>query len=163
MYATWLVVLPSLVKFSLNPTKQFKAMKNIVKFVATAAFAAWITAPVLAKPLFEPKIECANNSCAGFRIGMYRVKGTLTMKLMLEKEKGVKVTVVLKDKNGKVLHRDNFGKSVTKTGRKFNFSEVEDGTYTLEIADEHEKIEKQIRLNTKEIKEVSGRTLVAMN
>jgi len=61
------------------------------------------------------------------------------------------------------MHQEVLSKSLEKYGRKFNFSEIEDGNYTLEISDENEKIVKNIHLTTNEVTEVKGRSLVAMN
>ncbi|HEV7381603.1 MAG TPA: hypothetical protein VGN64_17515 [Dyadobacter sp.] len=112
---------------------------------------------------FDIKKECKNNSCENFSVGMYRVKNTLTMNVLMEKQKGEIVKLRLLDSKGKVVHEESISKSLQKFGRKLNFSEVTDGKYTLEISDEKEMIVKNINLTTNEVSEAPGRTLVAMN
>jgi hypothetical protein len=137
-------------------------MGNVMKSIFGIACAALLAGHVTAMPV-EPKAECKNNTCEKFRVGMYRIKNTLTMNFLMEKQKGEKVTVQLIDARGKVLHRELVGKSMVKFGRKFNFSEMRDGHYTLEVSDERERIVKNIFLRSKEVMEVQARTLVSMN
>jgi hypothetical protein len=136
-------------------------MKKLIKSVFAAACVVWLGSSVSAAPV-GPKAECKNNTCEKFRVGMYRVKNTLTMNFLMEKEKGERVTVRLMDAKGKIIHEECVGKSIRKFGRKFNFSEVEDGRYTLEISDDSERIVKNIFLSSREVMEVS-RSLVSLN
>lgn len=110
-----------------------------------------------------PKAECKNNKCQNFEVGMYRLKGTVTMNVLLEKSKGDRISVKLLNEKGNVIHEEYIGKAVEKYGRKFNFEEVPDGNYTLEISDENERVVKNIRLTTNEVTEVQERSLVASN
>jgi len=136
-------------------------MKNVLKTILAAACVVWLTGS--ASAAVEPKAECKNNTCQNFRVGMYRVKNTLTMNFLMEKEKGERVSLRLRDSRGKIIHEEIVGKAIRKFGRKFNFSEVEDGRYTLEIFDDKELIVKNIFLTSKEVLEVQGRSLVSMN
>ena len=136
-----------------------KLLKN---FVLAACGVILINASSFAAP-FDVKKECKNNSCENFKIGVYRVKNTLTMNVLMEKQKGEIVKLRLLDSKGKVVHEEKFSKSLEKFGRKLNFSEVTDGRYTLEISDEKEMIVKKINLSTNEVTESSTRTLIAMN
>ena len=136
-------------------------MKNVMKPLAFAAFAALLfTNTVSARPI-ELK-ECKNNACEKFRVGMYRVRDTVTMNLLIEKDKGDRLAVRLLDQKGKVLMEDIVPKYMDKFGRKLNFSEIQDGIYTLEVADGTEKVVKSIYLSTNEVREVT-RTLVGVN
>lgn len=138
-------------------------MKKLMKcFVLAACGLIQLNVSALALPV-ESKKECKNNSCENFRVGMYRVNNTLTMSVLLEKSKGDKVTISLRNGDGKVIHEQLVGKSAQKFGVKLNFSEVPDGRYTLEVSDSHESIVKKIDLSTNEVKESDARTLVAMN
>ena len=110
-----------------------------------------------------PKAECKNNTCENFRVGMYRLKNTVTMNVLLEKSKGDRVMIRLMNEKGKVVHEEIVGKSYQKYGRKLNFSDAEDGNYVLEISDDNEKIVKNIHLTTNEVTEVKGRSLLTMN
>lgn len=138
-------------------------MPNILKTAVTAAFALFTVAvQVQADPIVSPKAECKNNTCEKFRVGMYRVRDTMSMNVMMEKEKGEKVAIRLLDSKGNLLHEEFVPKYITKTGRKIKFDEMGDGVYTLEISNDNEKIVKSIYLSTKEVREVS-RTLLGVN
>jgi len=138
-------------------------MKKLIKTFITAACGFVLLSNSLSAAPLDSKTECKNNSCENFKVGMYRVKNTLTMNLLLEKSKGERVTIKLKNEKGTVLHEEVVKKSIDKYGCKLNFSEVNDGNYILEISDENEKIVKNISLATSEVREMNGRTLVAMN
>lgn len=138
-------------------------MRNILKTAAAATFALFTVATqVQADPIVSPKAECKNNTCEKFRVGMYRVRDTMSMNVMMEKEKGEKVAIRLTDSKGKLLLEEFVPKYITKTGRKISFDEMNDGVYTLEISNDYEKIVKSIYLSTKEVKEVN-RTLLGVN
>lgn len=138
-------------------------MRNILKTAVAATFALFtVAAQVQADPIVSPKAECKNNTCEKFRVGMYRVRNTMSMNLMMEKEKGEKVAIRLIDSKGKLIHEEFVPKYVTKTGRKISFDELGDGVYTMEISNDSEKIVKSIFLSTKEVREVN-RTLLGVN
>ncbi|GHB72032.1 hypothetical protein [Persicitalea jodogahamensis] len=98
-----------------------------------------------------------------FEVGMYRIQKSLKMRLLLEKKPGKTVSVRLLDQQGHVLHDEVVGRQMHKYGRSFDFSQMEDGRYTLEISDGKELIQKDIKLNSAEVKETPKRTLVAEN
>ncbi|SDE32001.1 hypothetical protein SAMN04487996_104345 [Dyadobacter soli] len=138
-------------------------MMNILKTAAAASFALFtLAAHVQADPIVSPKAECKNNTCEKFRVGMYRVRETMSMNVMMEKEKGEKVAIRLMDSKGKLIHEEFVPKYITKTGRTIKFDEMGDGVYTLEISNDYEKIVKSIYLSTKEVREVN-RSLLGVN
>ena len=105
-------------------------MSNILKTAAVAAFALFtFAAQVQADPIVSPKAECKNNTCDKFRVGMYRVRDTMSMNVMMEKERGEKVAIRLMDSKGKLLHEEFVPKYITKTGRKISFDEMGDGLH----------------------------------
>ncbi|MCE7066373.1 hypothetical protein [Dyadobacter sp. CY326] len=137
-------------------------MKNMIKTLAAAAFGLLLlTGNTFANPI-DSKAECKNNSCEKFKVGMYRVKNTVSMNLLMEKQKGERVVIRLMDTKGNMLHEEYVPKYLTKYGRKLNFDEIRDGVYTLEISNDSEKIVKSIYLATNEVREVE-RTLVGSN
>ena len=138
-------------------------MKKLIKTFITAACGFVLLSNSLSAAPLDSKTECKNNSCENFKVGMYRVKNTLTMNLLLEKSKGERISIRLRNEKGTILHEETINKSIQKCGRKLNFSEVSDGNYILEISDENEKIVKNISLATSEVREMNARTLVAMN
>jgi len=137
-------------------------MKKMLKSLTAAAFGILLLSSNVSALPFEAKIECKNNNCRNFRMGMYQIKNTVTMKVLVEKVKGSRMAMRLMNDKGQILHEETFGKSFSKFGRSLNFSEIPDGNYTLEISDNEERIVRYIRLATKNVSEVS-RTLVAMN
>lgn len=136
-------------------------MQNLMKTLAIGAFAILTLNDNLSAAPIELK-ECKNNTCEKFRVGMYRVNDTVTMNLLIEKEKGDRLAIRLLDQKGKVLMEDIVPRNIDKLGRKLNFSEIEDGIYTLEVANGTEKVVKSIYLSTSEVREVN-RTLVGVN
>lgn len=138
-------------------------MRKLLKSFAIAACGIiLLNVSAFALPV-DSKTECKNNSCENFKVGMYRVKNTLTMNLLMEKQKGERVKICLRNSAGKVVHEETVARSIEKMGRKFNFSEIADGRYTLEISDDSERIVKNINLTTNDVSESTSRTLVAMN
>ena len=107
--------------------------------------------------------DCKNNKCETFQVGMYRVKNTLSMRLLMEKDRGEKVYVRLLDSKGLALHEELVGKRTGKYARSFDFSQIKDGSYTLEISNGEERVLKEINLSTAGVVEVPKRTLVALN
>jgi hypothetical protein len=97
------------------------------------------------------------------RVGMYRIKNSLVMNMLVEKQKKASLHIRLLDSKGKVLHEEYVGKGIEKVGQKFDFSQISDGQYTIEVASGEEKIIKNISLATTEVTEVAGRKLVALN
>ena len=137
-------------------------MRNVMKTIAAAALGLLLFANNASATTIDPKAECKNNSCEKFKVGMYRVKNTVSMNLLMEKQKGERVVIRLMDRKGNMLHEEYVPKHLTKYGRKLNFDEITDGVYTLEISNDNEKIVKNIYLATNEVREVE-RTLVGAN
>ena len=107
--------------------------------------------------------ECKNNDCGTFQVGMYRIQNTMNMNLILYKEAGEVVTVRLKNQKGEVMYQEVLGKKTRKYARPFNFSDIQDGRYSLEISNGEEMVRKDIKLSTQDIVETPARTLVAVN
>ncbi|WP_215240246.1 hypothetical protein [Dyadobacter helix] len=123
-------------------------------FVVTALLLAVFSAGELAASPLRPKKECKNNECQTFKVGLYRIKDTYAVKLLLEKQQGEKVSVRLLDRSGKILHQEYVGSHLNQYGRKFNLEELGDGDYTLEISNNSEKIIRNIQLKTSKAMEV---------
>lgn len=137
-------------------------MKNVIKTIAAAAFGLLLMGNVVSAATLDPKAECKNNMCEKFKVGMYRVRNTVSMNVLMEKQKGERVAIRLMDAKGKVMHEEYVPRNLSKFGRKLNFEQINDGIYTLEISNDHEKIVKSIYLATNEVTEVE-RTLVGAN
>ena len=137
-------------------------MKNLKQTSIAVMFCLFISGSVFAGQTKFQNVAGGQNS-EPFRVGMYRVKNSLAMNVLVEKEKKSRVNIRLLDSTGKVLHQEFVGKGIEKIGQKFDFSQISDGQYTIEIVSGNEKIVKNISLATTEIAEVAGRKLVALN
>ena len=60
-------------------------MKNVMKTMLAAACVVWMSSA--SASVLEPKVECKNNTCEKFRVGMYRIKNTLTMNFLIKQHK----------------------------------------------------------------------------
>ena len=113
-------------------------MKNLF---TTAALVIATVITVSAKEPVARKVDANNvfTSSNAFGVGMYKVKGTDNVKLMLE-TKG-KLSIKLTDEKGNVLER-----SFTKTSAAitFNLSEAPAGEYFVEVSNGKETITRQI-------------------
>ncbi len=98
-----------------------------------------------------------------FDIAMYKIKDSMKMRLLIEKDKDQKLSIVLLDKNGGVLHSETVYKGTEKYGRSFDFSKLKDGEYTLEVRNGEEVVEKKINLSTAEVVQQTDRVLIAIN
>jgi hypothetical protein len=74
-----------------------------------------------------------------FAIGMYKLKNTSKVRLMLDKFQSSAVSVVLTDESGNVLHRDFIAKKQMDYSKTFDLSRLTDGTYTFTIENSVEK------------------------
>ncbi|WP_044172392.1 hypothetical protein [Flectobacillus major] len=90
----------------------------------------------------------APNKTKTFEIGMFQSKNSLKMNLMLEKVTDKRISIVLKDEDGRVLHQETVAKKVPSYCGKFDMSELQDGVYTFEITDGTEKIIKKVNLHS---------------
>ena len=138
-------------------------MKNVKKMLVAALCGMMMSASVEAGTPQKQMRECKNNNCGTFQVGMYRVQNSLNMKLILHKEVGEVVTVRLKNQKGEVMYQEVLGKKTRKYARPFNFSDTQDGRYSLEISNGEEMVRKDIKLSTQDIVETPARTLVAVN
>lgn len=87
-----------------------------------------------------------------FKVGMYNVQNSHTLKVFIEKESAEPLLLEIKDANGRTIQHDYFGKNKSKSGVSLNMENLESGNYTLEISDKTNTFKKEIEL-TKEQKE----------
>ncbi len=117
-------------------------MKTLVKTIAIALFS------VLSVATFANNENNNPTKTQTFKVGMYQTTNTLRMNVLVEKVVGKKLTVVLKDADGKVLSQEIISKGSNSYFGKFDMSNLSDGKYTFEITDGTEKIVKQVNLET---------------
>lgn len=98
-----------------------------------------------------------------FQVGMYRVQKSLTMNVMVEKKLGDRVEINLVDQKGNVLYEHVMGRREQKLGYKLDFSEVQDGNYSVVVTNGTQKLVKEIHLSTFSLYEMPARNLVTVN
>lgn len=106
--------------------------------------------------------SATNQATKTFGIGLYRVQELMTIRLMMEKKAGEKVTVRLLNPSGQILHQEVVARQTRKYGCNFDFSTIQDGSYTLEIVNGNEVQRKTIKISTATALETPTRTLIAM-
>lgn len=137
-------------------------MKNVRRMLVVALCGLMMSGAAMASN-GPGTAENVDKKRASFEVGLYRIQNSLSMRLLLEKVDGEKVYVLLKDQNGRILHEETLTKKMRKYSRSFDFSQITDGKYTLEVTNGEQSIQKEIRLSTTDVVETPGRTLVAMN
>lgn len=143
-------------------------MRNVTKFMMIALCSVLVSETVLAEEQnpatrTETKQEDASVKKASFEVGMYRVIRSLKMNILVEKKLGDLVFVKLLDQKGHVLFKDVLSRRQQKYGRKFDFSQVPDGHYSVVISNGNEEVVKDIQLSTYSLYEMPARSLVAVN
>lgn len=133
-------------------------MKNVKKMLAVA-LCSLMMFPALA----DYGADHQQKKPHTFEVGMYRVKDSLTMRLLMEKKAGEKVTLRLLDPQRQVLHEEVIGKRQQKYSRDFDFSQIKDGRYAIEVVNHDEVVKKSINLTTADLVETPTRTLMAVN
>jgi hypothetical protein len=83
-----------------------------------------------------------------FEIGMYNVKNTSKIRLMLEKAKGDVLVIKLRNETGDVLHKEVVNKRSTFYSTNFQLDGLEDGNYQFEIESNNEKVVREVTVST---------------
>lgn len=107
--------------------------------------------PIIAALLFgagsiaNAGTKSVNPNVKPFATGIYKTAGIPTLNVNIDKAKGTKITITLKDKAGEVIYEDTFSKNQVNYRSKINMKLLEKGTYFLELNDgtnvEKKKIE----------------------
>jgi hypothetical protein len=92
-----------------------------------------------------------------FAIGMYKVKNTSKVRLMLDKFQSSVVSVQLTDRDGNVIHREFISKKQMNYSKSFDLSQLVDGTYTFVIEGGTDKETRDVVIETKESTFVANR------
>lgn len=129
----------------INKTKkQLSNMKNLIKpilFVLLTAAASFAETNDVKNP-------------SKLQVSVYNVQNSYTLKLFVEKQKGETVKVEVKNKAGVLLQTEYISKGVAKSGMNIDLSQLEKGTYSIEISTKTEKLVKEINIsNTQQITE----------
>jgi 3-deoxy-D-manno-octulosonic-acid transferase len=107
-----------------------KLFKTLALVCATTIFS-------LANPLPKPTT---------FAVGMYNVNNTLALKVFVQKAKGDKLKLELKDNKGVCFLTTYSSKKNVKEGFMFDLKNLNEGQYTLVISNDTETFEKVINL-----------------
>ena len=87
-----------------------------------------------------------------FKVGMYNVQHTHTLKVFIEKEGNEALLFEVKDENGRLVTQSYIGKNSHKSGLTLNMESLTPGDYTIEISNKDSVFKKNIEL-TKEQKQ----------
>lgn len=123
-----------------NKQQNLRIMKTIIKtlFVAVTLVATSFA-----------NINANNPSkTSSFEVGIYQTVNTLKLNLMIEKQVGNRLEITIKNDKGEILYTETIAKNDAKYHGKFDFSQLGDGQYSVEIANGKDKIIKNINLST---------------
>ncbi len=122
-------------------------MKNIAKTIAIVAISTLSFNTIAGTGDIKPIVK--NNK--SFAVGMYQPVNTLKMNLLVEKMKGQKLQITLKNEKGVILYTEYLSKSESNYARKFDFAELKDGKYTFEISNGANKEVKTVNIESQKI------------
>ncbi len=103
-------------------------MKNQIKPIITALLLGVASFANAGSFKVEPTVK-------PFATGIYKSVGQPTLNVNIDKEKGTKITITLKDRAGEVIYEDTFTKNQVNYRTKINMNQLEKGTYFLELND----------------------------
>jgi len=129
-------------------------MKTLVKTFAIAALSA-MTFIANATNTNATSVGAEPTKSKTFEVGIYQSINTLKMNVMIEKEAGKDLLIVLKDKNGDVLATEKVNKNDKFYHGKFDLGNLDDGKYTFEITKGNEKVVKEVNLSTKTDRQIA--------
>ncbi|GAB3563495.1 hypothetical protein GCM10027578_07270 [Spirosoma luteolum] len=134
-------------------------MKALIKplLVATILVSSVAASFATAKPITKP--EKPAKPATVYQSGMYTAAdGRLVV--MLNKQAGSKVSVSVKNAAGTSLVTEYMPKRENKACLKFDLSQLQDGTYTVEITNGSEVTQRQVTLSTKQVAESSRQLII---
>ena len=122
-------------------------MKKLVKTFALLLFSVSIS---LASPS-KPK---------DFKVSMYNVQNTHSLKVFVEKKKGANLKVELKDQQGMTVMTKYVDKKSAKAAYSFDLTALESGKYYLEVSNKNEVYVKDLNLVKTEKVEVEKKIIL---
>ena len=131
-------------------------MKALIKPLLVAAILVSSVAAsfATAKPITKPE-----KPATVYQSGMYTAAdGRLVV--MLNKQAGSKVSVSVKNAAGTSLFTEYMPKRENKACLKFDLSQLQDGTYTVEITNGTDVTQRQVTLSTKQVAESSRQLII---
>lgn len=97
---------------------------------------------------------------SSYQVGLYPSVEKAKVNVMVAKEKGTALDVILLDRRGLILATHRLCKSETSTHTRFDLSDLQDGTYKIVVSDGSSKVEKDFNLQTK--KPVQAERLISL-
>jgi hypothetical protein len=124
-------------------------MKNFTKSIAIAA----ITALSFTSMAFNGNENDANSTkkSNSFAVGMYQSVNTMKMNVLIKKDGGQRIHIILKNLNGDILYSEYLSKKESIYARKFDFNEIENGQYSFEISNGKTTEVKTVKIDRKKI------------
>ena len=92
----------------------------------------------------EKKVEDKHT----FDVGMYRVINSMKVNILIEKQQGKTLDIILKNHRNEVIYSEVVGKKSRKFSKKFDLADLSDGKYRFEISNGKEMITKEVNLET---------------
>ena len=123
-------------------------MKTLITTLALALTVSTVSLTASAK---DDKVKAAPKAPASYKVAVFPSASTPRLNVIVEKATGGPVEVRLKDAKGHVLHTSYLQKKDGKVWSKFDLSELEDGSYTVEVTNGADVTTKEITLSTKPV------------
>ena len=79
---------------------------------------------------------------------VFQVQNTHKVKLAVDKDVQARLSVVLKDKTGRIYYRETYGKGDLQYRRVFDLDDMNDGTYYFELTSGDQKVTKEVDIRT---------------
>lgn len=110
--------------------------------------------------LISVSVSLANPKPQSFKVSMYNVQNSHSLKVFVEKEKGENLRVELKDKNGAVMMTKYADKKSIKAAYCFDLAQLDQGAYQLEITNDKEVFVKDLHVVNTEKVEVEKKIIL---
>jgi len=112
------------------------------------AFALMLSLTSFASEKKDGKENTASKKSVNFDASLFQLANTSKLKLSVDKGAGSNLRILLKDKGGRVLYSEMYGKDQEQYRRVFNLNDMNDGTYFFELFYKGEKVVKEISIQT---------------
>ena len=118
-------------------------MKTIIKTLVLALTLSSVSYVASANPAAGEK-----KAATSYKAAIFPSSSTATLNVIVEKEMGHRVQITLKDAKGAVLHTEYLTKKEGSFWSKLNLSELQNGTYRVEVTNGAETTAKDITIST---------------
>ncbi len=141
-------------------------MKTLIKSLALATAlttACFVSQTAVAAPLSGtnvPTLAPAKLAHASFQASVYSLTNSPVMRVAIDKAPTGSMDVLVKNAKGEVLFTEHVAKKQSQFRASFNLSELEDGTYRVEITNGQDTTTHEFTIATKT--PVSPSRVVAM-